>query len=517
MKPNPSRRHRPQFLANVAFGMGGRIAQLVVSFMLLAYVVRHLGAERFSLVVIGTTVVTLVSLVQLGASSGLARQLTGAYARGNDSAFTELFTVGAVVSMALAALMAFGFGLAVTVFWSVLRIPAAYSAEGMQVVLALAFAGICSCLRLPSQAVLQAANRVDTVERLNLIGLAVRVGGIVVAFTVFAPSATLYAGALALEAAVVLGCTHVRARVLVPSAVVAIASTPKRAYSDVIGFNVLTLFDSLNYVAFMQAPVFIIQPHAGLLAAGLFGIGLQLNNFARGFLVAVLNALSPIIMSLEARGQRQELRNLFRLSTKVFLAAGAFLWTAARFLGEPFLVLWLRRDVSELATALPWFMAATAVGIGAMPSAVTAVALKRMGFPAGLGFALAGAMLAVLGPILDRASGAPLTAASVALLVFFGTYQALRFGVVAAALSLRPTEFVDVVWRAVLPSVPAAVLLSATTALWPITSWLQLGMAALAATLVSVACAVSVLLRGDERYAFAALCQRPAGRHADAV
>jgi O-antigen/teichoic acid export membrane protein len=76
-----------QFAVNVVFGTGQRLIQLIVGVFVLGYVVRKLGTEEWGLVVLSTSIVTIISFVQLSASAGLGKRLNEFLACGDVSQF----------------------------------------------------------------------------------------------------------------------------------------------------------------------------------------------------------------------------------------------------------------------------------------------------------------------------------------------------------------------------------------------------------------------------------------------
>lgn len=474
-----------RFSRNVAYGLAGKAAQWGASFFLLAYVIRRLGAERFALIVTATSIVAFIQLVQLGASSGFAKQLTAAHARDSRALLGRYFTAASVLSWLLGLLVAAGVLVALAVPRDRWNVPPSLAAESRRVLGAIGAAAVCSCLRLPADGALQAAHRIDLTEKANLLGLSVRAAGVLATFSAGRGTAALYAGILALEAAAALVFSRVAARVVVPAARADLRSTPRHVYGEVLRFNLLTFLDSLDYVLFMQGPVLVLQRQAGLLPAGQYGIGLQLNNLIRGFSVAVATALSPVALSLEARGLRAELRSVYLVATRAFVAAALFLWVNALFLGAPFLALWLRRDATPLVEALPWLLGASALGVAALPAALYLVALRRVRLPATAGLLLACATVATCALSLGTATR-PLVRTAASLLACFGAYQLLRMVQVARHLEIRLPALASALAPSLLPALASAGALWALHA-WapPIASWGGLVVAAAASTAVA--------------------------------
>src|SRR6185503_14354527 len=156
-----------------------------------------------------------------------------------------------------------------------------------------------------------------------LAGALLRAVAVTAFFQLAGPSPVLYALALMAEQAVALGASWICLRHRMPAARLLVSSVTRSALRETVGFNFLNLLANVNYVAFMQAPAFVLQRFEGLALAGFYGIGLQLNNLMRGLLSAVINALLPAAISLHSQGNAAQLQKLFQLTTKCFFALAA--------------------------------------------------------------------------------------------------------------------------------------------------------------------------------------------------
>jgi O-antigen/teichoic acid export membrane protein len=488
-----------RFVVNTSFGLLSKAAHFGVSLFLVSYVLARLGAERFGLVVIASTLVAFLGLLQAGAAAGLGRHLNLFHSRGDTASFNQYYSAGAVLSLGVALIIATGLGLLLTVLWPWTQIPAPFHSEGQWVLAALGAATICSCLTLPAIACLQAVQRIDVSEKSSLAGILLRGIGVVLLFESFGATAQGYAAVLLLEQVFVsVAIVLALARVL-PGAKFSLRQLTPGLLRAVAGFNLLNLVANLNYVAFMQAPAFILQRFEGLALAGFYGIGLQLNNLVRGLLQPVVNALAPAATTLHAGDRTDQFRRLFLLSTKGFTAAAAVLWVFLYFLREPLLQLWLRRDVAPLTEALPWFIAASAAGVAAMPASVFALALGRMKLPAISGLVLALVMTAAISALSARGWEPGLVRVGICLAVCFGLYQIIRVLEVCAALKVHPGDISLLVLRALVPAACASIVLL-VAGLWGAAS--SLIVLACVTTIAGAAALVGAnwtLLSSDER------------------
>ncbi len=476
----PHRNYARTFVSNVFFGLLAQAVRLLVSMFLLGYLVRRLGEEQWGLVVLATSVVAMLSLIQLGASAGIGKKLNMFLARGESEAFQQYFTAGLVLCSVMAVFMLLGIVILLTVAWPALKVEADLAIEGKLVIGAVGISAILNSFMLPLTACMQASHRVDVFAKLNTVSLLLRTGSSVLFFEIIAPKASIYAFILAASVALVFLGSVLWVRRNVPEARVHLSSLNKTTLRDLAGFNLLTLFNSLNYVLFLQSPAIILQRSVGLAMAGLYGIALQLNTFIRAFLLAGLNAISPVAISLVSTGDVRKFKTLYRISTKTYSCVAMFMWLGFAFLGEPLLRFWLDRDVSELLRALPWLIGASSIGVAAMPSAVFTIALERLRIPGLGGLALAGGMIAAMFWVIGWSQTDLLVRCGITLFVFFGAYQILRVFVVSRAIRLRPVEvLMDMVVRPAIPAVAVLLTLWVATRFIGVLTILHLiGMAA---------------------------------------
>jgi O-antigen/teichoic acid export membrane protein len=488
-----------RFVLNLSFGMVGKLTHFTTGIFLIAYVVRRLGPERYGLIVIATTAMAFLGLIQAGASAGLGRLLNVLHTRGEKDEFRKYFSAGTLLSLGLVGVIAVGLLGVLTVLWPGLNVPFELRREGHWVVGLLGCGLILSCLTLPALACYQAIHRVDLMEKIGVGGTVLRAAATVALFEWVGAAPALYAVALLVEQMVVFSVSWIFLRNIVPEARLSLQGVTRGTFREIAGFNFLNLLANVNYVAFMQAPAFVLQRFEGLAVAGLYGIGLQLNNLVRGFLSAAMNAVSPAAISLHATGNAEQLRKLFLLTTKCFTALAALLWVLFLFLGESFLTLWLNRDVAPLVAALPWLIAASALGVAAMPASVFALTLGRLRLSAIAGVLLAAVMTGCMVGLGGSEWQPALTRISLLLAIFFGIYQVVRIVEIVRLLKVSVRELVGPCLRSSVPALLATAALAAVGHWRPETSHLQLAGVTLLALLAGGAGVVWVLFSKEEQ------------------
>lgn len=483
--PAPPGVYTRRFVVNALYGVGGRLLQLAVGFFLIGYVVRVLGREQWGLVVLANTVVSFLSLIELGTSAGIAKKLNTFMTQGDTRRFRQYFTAGAFLCAVLASLMLLMLVGVLAFLWPRLNVAPDLLRESQFVLTAICVSAACSLLSLPSAACLQAVHRIDINVRLSSIALLLRGVLVVALFQLIAPRASIYSCVLIVVNVFVLVAQAAWVHRYVPDARVVPRLLNTTLLRDVVAFNALTVFNTVNYVVFMQAPAFVLQAKTDLETTGLYGIALQLNNLVRGFLLAPTNALSPLAVHLQAAGKAAQLRQLFCVSTKAYATVGIMMWVWFCVVGDSFLHLWLARDVGELARALPWLIGAATAGTMTMPAAVLVVALERLRLPGIGGMAMSVLMVGLMLTGFGVGEVHVLTRISIVLALFFTSYQLLRLWIVVDALRIPLRQTIgDLLLRPALPALAAGLVLSGAAHQGYTNTVLQLGASTAAAGVV---------------------------------
>jgi O-antigen/teichoic acid export membrane protein len=490
-----------RFVANVLYGLGARMVQVGVNIFLIGYVIRRLGEEQWGLVVVAITTASLLSLIHAGAAAGISKRLNTFLTRGDRQQFREHYSAGIALCLGMALIIVLGLLAVLFVFWSWFNVPPALSLEGRRTFGAIGAAVVCTTLSLPLVASVQATHRVDVREKLASVGLVLRAVLVVVLFETTGPRASTYAYAFfVVNVLVVLG-SWLWVRRNLPEARFSIRGISWSLLRQTLTLNVLVQLQHLNYVVFMQAPTLVLlHTSRGLVAAGLYGIALQLMTLTRMLFVVGTGAIQPVAFSLESTGRTEDLRWVFSTSTKVFCAVSVVIWLWLFLLAEPLFALWLNRDVTPLIRALPWIVAASTIASISLPSASLVIALDKVAVPAITGLVLALLMVAAIVWTLAHTPVDPLMAVGVLLLIFFGAYKILRFFIVTRALHLAaPRAVLDMILRPALAAMGSGLVLWAAYALGFAHSIVQLLVVTLLAGIVLLALGYTLALKPEDR------------------
>jgi O-antigen/teichoic acid export membrane protein len=451
---------------NVFYGFLAKIITFASNFFFLAYVIRKLGTEAYGLVALAVSTVMLISLVQLGGSTGVAKKLTALTAKGDNKEFGRYFSASAAIYGGIGALVFLIVLLVTTLFWSALRVPDAFALEGRFVLAAVGVAAVLSCVSTPLTACFQAAHRIDVFEKIQVTSLLTRMTATVAWFELFGASPGAYAVLLLIDRVVQTGLVWWWVRRNLPAARFKIASITQTVIKDLIGFNVQVMAIIGSYLIFLQTPAILLQRSYGLEAVAMYGIAINIHNMLRGLFVVGLNAIRPLVISLEARGDREQTKSVFLLSGKLFIGVSGLVWVGMLLFGQPFLMLWLGKDMPPLTQGLPILMAAFAMGLAAMPGEAVLMAMGRIKATSIAGVVMASAMIPAMIWLAMPQAGVSLVRVGFVMIGLYGTWQLMRL--ILAAVYLTPD--ISLLFRKLLlPSIIPAI--SGGAVLWLGLQW----------------------------------------------
>src|SRR5262245_34408077 len=441
-----------QFAVNVVFGTGQRLIQLIVGVYVLGYVVRKLGTEEWGLVVLSTSIVTIISFVQLSASAGLGKRLNEFLACGDVSQFRAYFTVGVILSLLLSLVVCLLVVVAITLLWPLFAVPERFATEGQIVVSSIGGSIIFNILALPSIACLQAAHRIDVHAKSQSLSLLFRSAAVVILFEYTTPSASTYAYAVLFTSLLAFLQLWIWVRRNMPEAWAELSGVTRAKVKELVGFNLLNSLGTVNYVLFMQVPAFVMRHDLHLV--GLYGIALQMNNIVKGMFFSGYSALLPVMVTLDSTRNEKDLRDLFVASMKCFLASSMMVWFWLVTMGPDVLTMWLggKVAISDLVVALPWLFFVMSMAIGVMPADATSVTKEKLHVTGSAGIILVSAMAISLFVLIARHPLDPLSSVAVTQAFFFGLSCLVQIIVAIRCFRIEfPNILYDIILRPALP------------------------------------------------------------------
>lgn len=325
---------------NVVWNCAGMGANLLAGFIVVPYLVRHLGQTNYGLWILVASFTNYFSLLDLGIRAAVGRQIAFYKARGdvagfNATANTALVILGACGVLALVAMLAI-----TLLFFRLYDVP---PEQAHDVRVALLLVGVNLLLWLPLNmfdAMLWAMQRFDLINAVDITGSILRAGlvfwwvgsgGGLVALAVI--QLISLAGMQGVKAAVALRLDRTLrfgTRHLTGGAARGLAG---------IGFwnSMLAISNVVNG----EVGPMIIGVRLGIPPVTPFSIASRLVGYGRDFLIACTGVLTPMAIANHAAKNHGHQRTLFIEGSKFCLALTLLCLAGFVVLGKAIIVLWV--------------------------------------------------------------------------------------------------------------------------------------------------------------------------------
>jgi O-antigen/teichoic acid export membrane protein len=325
---------------NVVWNCAGMGANLLAGFVVVPYLVRHLGQTNYGLWILVASFTNYFSLLDLGIRAAVGRQIAFYKAKGDVEGFnatvnTALVILGACGTAAMLAMLAI-----TLLFFRMYDVPAE---QANDVRVALLLVGVNLMLWLPLNlfdAMLWAMQRFDLINAVDITGSVLRAGlvfwwvgsgGGLVALAVI--QLISLAGMQGVKAAVAVRLDRtlrIGARHLTGGAARGLAG---------IGFwnSMLAISNVVNG----EVGPMIIGVRLGIGPVTPFSIASRLVGYGRDFLIACTGVLTPMAIANHAARNDDHQRRLFVEGSKFCLALTLFCLVTFVVLGRAIIGLWV--------------------------------------------------------------------------------------------------------------------------------------------------------------------------------
>lgn len=487
---------RSRLALNSVAALASKFGSLLIAFLLLPFIVGHLGDAQYGLWVLVSSIVAYGALAEFGIAAAVTKYVS------EYSALGQHHKCRRIIASALCLYSLIGLGLIVLFGAFSTAVPALFNLDESQYEFATRLTvlmGISLGLSIPfsaSTAVLQGLHRFDVTALLSTARNLIFAGGVLISLP----------GGSALDLAI----SHIVAMVIVqiPAIWWIYRLAPKYRFGSFAAsakdMRKLMKFSwplfMVNIGGFLQSksdeivigarlPVGLITPYS---------IALMLSRIPQIVAEQFIGFILPIASELGAKGDDDKMRQLFIVSTRmsfaVFLAIGGVIAIMAKSV----IGVWVGESYTHYAVLVWILSAALAIDILQWPAAMILQGLSRHRIFAfiAVGTGIANVVLSVLlAPHLALAGVALATLITATLeTVFFVMPYALR------TLAIRPAKFFScVVLPALIPAVLSGLLLAAVNASFDLSSVFRLICAGALALLVYAAIYFTMPITAIER------------------
>lgn len=454
---------RSQLVRNTASSYAARGVLLLSALALTPYLYRRLGPGGFGTWAVMLTLITIFSLVEIGFSDGVVRQVARFRAEGRRRELEQ--TIGAAVALMI-LLAALPVAVIATVALAFDGLAA--EAERADFRVGLLILGAAMLLRFPCvayAAALRGYQRYDLANLSSILtALLFSVGAVVAieAGTGVAGLAVVQSGALA-GGGLLYAISFHR---IEPHVSLAPRLGERDARRSILGFSSFTLAaESFNYIG-QRLDVVIIAALRSAGAAGPYAAVLKLQSGVQSLTLPFVDLLMPMASDLWARGEREALVGRLALATRVAMQLTLPFALAFSLFASDVVDLWLGGEAPDVtAWIVVLLMAVQVLGLTAAPARRILVGVGRVRLIAFLSM-LEGLASVVLTIVLVSAYGA--VGAAVATLIAVALVAPSKLPIACRTLGTPIARFLAAsVGRALLGTAPAALALVLVRVLLP--------------------------------------------------
>jgi O-antigen/teichoic acid export membrane protein len=324
---------------------------LAIGFVLVPYILRHLGEYDYGLWTLAATFLGYYGLADFGISSAVARFISRAAARNDQQELRTVFATSFYLLLIIGALflvftvaLAWGVRLmtddpqrARLFFWMIIIMGSNMALQSPLRV----FAGfLTSYLRydlLSSTQIVQAFLRAGLIVWCFEMGYGLLALVVVSAVTDFLSALFRAFLSIGLKQPISLDFKDVH---------------PSRI-SGIMNYGVFSLIAQLADLLRSRIGPFVISLTLGVAQVTPFALALRLQDIVGRLVLSIMAVLVPVFSHHEGRGDTEALRSLYLFTTRISVYVAMMLGGLMIMLGEPFLELWLANTPVSPQLILP--------------------------------------------------------------------------------------------------------------------------------------------------------------------
>jgi O-antigen/teichoic acid export membrane protein len=344
---------KAKIIRNTLLSAASSVVVGVVGFVLIPFMLRHLGATAFGLVSLaGVFLAGYTGLLELGFQTAITRTVAEHVTRGDERAITEVVTTAAFLFFAIGAVtMVIGLALAKILAHKVLVIDPAYQ-NSFETALRWVF--LSYLFQLPTLvylAMLEGLQRFDVTKGIQVVGTLLTALGTVVVLEagygyVSVIVATLIASLIQFLLYVVFTYR------LMPGFSMRLVHASRERLREIVKISRYIFLGKLSGLVYNESDRFLIGVTIGAPYLAAYEVLFRLPRFVKtvaGFgTAAILPAATELHSSADLRRQQA----LFTRGLRFSLFFTVPMITAAMFFARPFLLLWVGKEYAVLAPLL---------------------------------------------------------------------------------------------------------------------------------------------------------------------
>lgn len=325
---------------NVLFNWIATLANMAAGFFVAPFIVHRLGSVAYGVWVLAISVVTYLSLLDLGMQSSVLRFVSKGYTQGDHQAASDTISAALWVRVqisALVVLLSVGLAIGFPIWF---KIPPEMAMEARKAVLLI---GATTALTLSLGVfggVLSGLNRYDLQSLITLTNTAVRITGVVLVLVtghgIVAIAACEFVAAVVSNVLLIIV-----ARRLYPALRVRLSKPRKEVLRQIQSYSFYAFLTTVAVQLVYQTDNMVVGAFVSAAAVTFYAIGNSLCRYAGQIISSMTLTFVPAASTYEAAGDMAGLRNLYCNGTRATLAVALPILVTLMLRGRTFIRLWM--------------------------------------------------------------------------------------------------------------------------------------------------------------------------------
>jgi O-antigen/teichoic acid export membrane protein len=369
-------------LRNAFAGWLTRVLIMITGLILTPFILGRLGKDLYGLVAMTSSIFGYLWMLRGGLGGAMRRYVTFSHHSGQTELAQEHYAVG----FWLAAILRFvvlGCGLLLAEpICRFVRLPDIVHADGargvMLVVLSAVITDVGSILEVP----VYVTGKIYRISLARGAAQLIRMGMIFLGLGLIASSLTVYGGALVVSeilALVIMATMASRSRV-VPAIIPPVRFGNSSVRSSLFRFGGLSVLSQVASILYLSTDNLLIGRFYGAGAVTHYNLGTRWAPMISGFLLAAVDAITPLLTQLEAKAEAARSQNAIVRSIALTSAFAVPFCLVPCVVGDLFLVRWVGEEFRSSYPLMIAMLAPLVLEISVAPIWTVLVARGKIGW-----------------------------------------------------------------------------------------------------------------------------------------
>jgi O-antigen/teichoic acid export membrane protein len=320
----------------------------VIGLWLPHYLVNKLGVSIFGLIPLATTIIGYSAIVTVGINGALSRFLAIDIANDDIKAanhtFNTAFTsMGVLMLLLLPLLIIFSTNVS-----SFISMPVKAFSDAKWLFMGVSIAFVLTSFTAVFNSSAYVANRLDLVNRVTVINTVVRVALVVLIFLFINTSIVWYGIAVLIGSLLASLYSYFLFKKFTPFVNIDVSKFQWINLKSLWSMGSWLIIIQLGNILFLQIDLLVINKILGHVEAGKYSVILQWSNMIRQFSISISGALGPMILTLYAKKEFEQMIKISRLSNKILTLFISCLVAVLCIVSEDLLRLWVGVQFAQM-------------------------------------------------------------------------------------------------------------------------------------------------------------------------